>query len=122
MYRSVYRKLQFLFKYSCEFPEHAGAAYNVDRRNLVALQEFFCDDRHFFYGGFDHRKDLGFFFRCGLENLGFHVRNLIVAGYSHGHMAAACSLVICVDHFSVFQDADACCAAAHVHNGAVCDF
>ena len=38
MYRPVNRELQPLFEYGCEFFEHAGTAYNINGRNLIALQ------------------------------------------------------------------------------------
>ena len=44
-----------------------------------------------------------------------------MTGDCHGHMAAASSLIIGVDNFSVFQDADTGCAATHIHNSTVCD-
>ena len=45
-----------------------------------------------------------------------------MSGHSHGHMAASGSLIVCVNDFAIFQDTDAGCTAAHIYNGAVCNF
>ena len=37
-------------------------------------------------------------------------------------MAASGSLIVCVNDFAIFQDTDAGCTAAHIYNGAVCNF
>ena len=121
MNRTVDRKFQLLFKDSSEFLEAGRTAYYVNSRNIISCEEFLCDGCHFFDSCLDHRENLFFFLRIGLENLCFFVWDSIMSCYSHGHMAASGSLIVSINYFTVFQDADTGSTATYVYNSSVCD-
>ena len=60
-------QIQTLLKYRSEFPEHGRTSYHINGRNLIAFQEFFCDQSHFFYGGLDHWKNFFLFIWLGFQ-------------------------------------------------------